>query len=68
MSRKRAQILSREAFMQEFVKAEMLMRRNLSARLDVLAQAQTIEDVIKGIRLSQEVVYGKVDKPDENLG
>ena len=64
MGRKHAKIISRDAFMQSFVEAEVVMRRNLAARIQVLIDSETNEDVKSGLLKAQEEVFGKVESND----
>ena len=40
MGRKHAKIISRDAFMQSFVEAEVIMRKNLGARIENLIEKE----------------------------
>ena len=64
MGRKHAKIISRDAFMQSFVEAEVIMRKNLGARIEVLIEKETNTDIIAGLKQAQEVVAGKVEAND----
>lgn len=61
MGTKKAKIISRDAFMQSFVEAEVLMRRNLAARIDVAIETETDEKIIEGMNKAREIVFGKVE-------
>jgi len=67
MGRKHAKIISRDAFMQSFVEAEVIMRKNLGARIEVLIEKETNTDIITGLKQAQEVVAGKVESPDAKI-
>jgi hypothetical protein len=64
MGRKHAKIISRDAFMQSFVEAEVIMRKNLGARIENLIEQETNPDIITGLKQAQEVVAGKVEAND----
>ena len=64
MGRKHAKIISRDAFMQSFVEAEVIMRKNLGARIEVLIEKETNADIIAGLKQAQELVAGKVEAND----
>jgi hypothetical protein len=64
MGRKHAKIISRDAFMQSFVEAEVIMRRNLSARIQEAIDGETNEDVKSGLQKAKEIVFGKVEAND----
>ena len=61
MGQKRAKVISRDAFMQSFVEAEVIMRRNLATRIQVLIDNETNEDVKSGLMKAQQEVFGKVE-------
>ena len=65
MGRKHAKIISRDAFAQAFVQAEVVMRHNLHAKLEYEIEKQTDENIIKGLRLAQDIVYISVEKQKE---
>lgn len=65
MGRKHAKIISRDAFMQSFVEAEVIMRRNLAARVQVAIDEETNEDVKSGLLKAQTIIFGTVE---ENVG
>jgi hypothetical protein len=60
MGKKRAKIISRDAFAQAFVEAEMVMRRNLGRQIINLIDNTDNEDIIKGLEMARDVVIGKV--------
>jgi hypothetical protein len=64
MGRKHAKIISRDAFMQSFVEAEVIMRRNLAARIQDAIDTETNEDVKSGLEKAKEIVFGKVEASD----
>jgi hypothetical protein len=64
MGRKHAKIISRDAFMQSFVEAEVIMRKNLGARIENLIEKETNPDIIIGLKQAQELVAGKVEAND----
>jgi hypothetical protein len=64
MGRKHAKIISRDAFMQSFVEAEVIMRKNLGARIENLIEQETNSDIIAGLKKAQELVAGKVEAND----
>jgi len=64
MGRKHAKIISRDAFMQSFVEAEVIMRKNLGARIENLIEKETNADIIIGLKQAQELVAGKVETND----
>jgi len=61
MGTKKAKIISRDAFMKSFVEAEVLMRRNLAARIDVAIETETDEKIVEGMNKAKEIVFGKVE-------
>jgi hypothetical protein len=61
MGTKKAKIISRDAFMKSFVEAEVLMRRNLAARIDVAIETETDEKIVEGMNKAREIVFGKVE-------
>ena len=65
MGRKHAKVISRDAFAQAFVQAEVVMRHNLHAKLEYEIEKQTDENIIKGLRIAQDIVYISVDKAEE---
>ena len=65
MGRKHAKVISRDAFAQAFVQAEVVMRHNLHGRIGAEIDKHTDENIIKGLRLAQDIVYISVDKAEE---
>jgi hypothetical protein len=61
MGTKKAKVISRDAFMKSFVEAEVVMRRNLAARIDVAIETEENEDVKAGLLKAKEIVFGKVE-------
>ena len=61
MGQTRAKVISRDAFMQSFVEAEVIMRRNLAARIQVAIDSETNDDVKSGLMKAYEIVFGKVE-------
>lgn len=61
MGTKKSKVISRDAFIKSFVEAEVVMRRNLAARIDVAIEAETNEDVKAGLLKAKEIVFGKVE-------
>lgn len=68
MGRKHAKIISRDAFMQSFVEAEVIMRRNLATRIEQEANKAVEEkyDIayINGLKKAAEIVFGEVETND----
>ena len=77
MGRKHAKIISRDAFMQSFVEAEVIMRRNLAARIQVTIdtykskitdepdeQDAYIQGIVDGLQIAREEIFGKVETND----
>jgi hypothetical protein len=62
MGRKHAKIISRDAFMQSFVEAEVVMRRNLATRIQEAIDTETDEGVKSGLVKAKEIVFGKVEE------
>ena len=62
MGSKKAKIISRDAFMKSFVEAEVIMRRNLAARIQVAIEAEENADVKAGLAKAKEIVFGKVEE------
>jgi hypothetical protein len=62
MSRRKAKIVGKDAFMQAFVEAEYIMRKNLAARIESEAEKETNADIIAGLKKAAEIVYGKVEQ------
>ena len=61
MGTKKAKIISRDAFMKSFVEAEVIMRRNLAARITVAMELETDEKILEGMNKAKEIVFGKVE-------
>mgnify|MGYP003353166899 FL=1 len=59
MGQKRSKIISRDAFAKAFIEAEVIMRRNLNARLEVEIEKQSNNDIIAGLKLAQKIVFGE---------
>ena len=64
MGSKRAKVISRDAFQQAFVETEYIMRKNLAARIEVAAQAETNPDIIEGLHQAAVIVFGEVKTDD----
>lgn len=64
MGQKRAKVISRDAFMKSFVEAEVIMRRNLAARIEEAIKTETNPATIAGMKKAIEIVFGKVDTDD----
>ena len=62
MGTKKAKIISRDAFMKSFVEAEVVMRRNLAARIQVAIDAETDESIKAGMIKAKEIVFGTEEK------
>jgi hypothetical protein len=62
MSSRKAKIVGKDAFQRAFVEAEYIMRKNLAARIEVAAEAETNTDVIAGLKKAAEIVYGTVSE------
>lgn len=58
MGKKTAKAMSRDAFIKVFLEAEIVMRRNLAARIDVLAEKETNSDIIIGLQKAKEIIVG----------
>jgi len=61
MGTKKAKVISRDAFMKSFVEAEMVMRRNLAARITVAMELENDEKILEGMNKAKEIVFGKVE-------
>jgi hypothetical protein len=61
MGSKKSKIISRDAFIKSFVEAEVVMRRNLAARITVAIELETDEKIIEGMNKAKEIVFGKVE-------
>ena len=62
MGRKKAQILSRDAFVKAWVEAEILMRNNLAARIDVEIEKETNPDIVNGLVKAREIIAGRTEQ------
>lgn len=58
MGKKTAKAMSRDAFIKVFLEAEIVMRRNLASRIDVLAEKETNSDIIIGLQKAKEIIVG----------
>jgi hypothetical protein len=58
MGAKKAKAMSRDAFVKVFVEAEVLMRRNLAARIDELISKEKNSDIIIGLEKAKEIIIG----------
>ena len=58
MGKQRAKAMSRDAFIKVFLEAEIVMRRNLASRIDVLAEKETNSDIIIGLQKAKEIIVG----------
>lgn len=65
MGRKHAKIISRDAFAKAFVQAEVVMRHNLHGRLGAEIEKHTDENIIKGLRIAQDIVYISTEPTEE---
>lgn len=61
MGTKKAKVISRDAFMKSFVEAEVVMRRNLAARITVAMELENDEKILEGMNKAKEIVFGKVE-------
>lgn len=68
MGSKHAKVISRDAFMKSFVEAEMIMRRNLAARIENEAEKETNEDIKAGLIQASKIVYGTVEEKTDDVG
>jgi len=66
MGRKRAQIMSRDAFSTIFVQAEFVMRQKLGGKIQDLIDNEVNDDIKFGLKQAQEIVFGKVETKDES--
>ena len=64
MGRKHAKIISRDAFAQAFVQAEVVMRHNLHGRIGAEIDKHTDEKIIEGLRIAQDIVYISTEKKE----
>jgi hypothetical protein len=58
MGSKRAKVISRDAFMQAFVEAEVRMRKALSDKIQESIDKETNEDVKSGLKQAQVIIFG----------
>jgi len=58
MGRKRAQIVTKNAFIQAFVEAEVVMRKQLHQQLEIEIEKHADEKIVEGLRIAQSIVYG----------
>jgi hypothetical protein len=58
MGSKRAKVISRDAFMQAFVEAEVRMRKALSDKIQESIDKETNEDVKSGLKQAQTIIFG----------
>jgi hypothetical protein len=61
MGTKKAKIISRDAFMKSFVEAEVIMRRNLAAKIEEAIKEETNPATIVGLKKAKEIVFGMVE-------
>jgi len=66
--RRAAKLVSRDAFMKAFVEGEYVMRKNLSVRILEAASQESNPDIMIGLEKAAEIVFGKVEQADENVG
>ena len=59
MGKKRAQIMTKAAFEQAFVEAEILMRKALGDMIEKEIKTETNPATIVGLKKAQEIVIGK---------
>jgi len=59
MGKKRAQIITKAAFEQAFVEAEILMRKALGDMIEKKIKTETNPATIVGLKKAQEIVIGK---------
>jgi len=59
MGKKRAQLITKTAFEQAFVEAEVLMRKALSDLIQKEIKAETNPATIVGLKKAQEIVFGQ---------
>jgi hypothetical protein len=62
MGRKHAKVISRDAFMQAFVEAEMRMRKALSDKIQDVIDKETNADVKSGLTQAQTIIFGTVEE------
>jgi len=58
MGKKRAQIMSKDAFSTVFVQAEMVMRKTLSDKIQDLIERENNADVKAGLQQAQTIIFG----------
>jgi hypothetical protein len=58
MGKKRAQVMSKDAFSTVFVQAEMVMRKTLSDKVQDLIDKEPNDDVKSGLQQAQTIIYG----------
>jgi hypothetical protein len=58
MGSKKAKAMSRDAFIKVFLEAEIVMRRNLASRIDVLMEKEENSDIIIGLQKAKEIIVG----------
>ena len=58
MGKKRAQVMSKDAFSTVFVQAEMVMRKTLSDKVQDLIDREPNDDVKSGLQQAQTIIYG----------
>lgn len=62
MGKKRAQIITKNAFEQAFVEAEVLMRKALADLIQKEIKSETNPATIVGLKKAQEIVFGKAEE------
>ena len=67
MGRKHAKVISRDAFIQSFVEAEVVMRRNLAARIAEAASDEVNEDFQAGMMKARQIVLGITEETSEDI-
>ena len=58
MGKKRAQLMSKDAFSTVFVQAEMVMRKTLSDKIQDLIDRENNADVKAGLQQAQTIIFG----------
>jgi len=58
MGKKRAQIMSKDAFSTVFVQAEMVMRKTLSDKIQDLIDRENNTDIKAGLQQAQTIIFG----------
>ena len=58
MGTKKAKIMSKDAFSTVFVQAEMVMRKNLSDKIQELIDKEPNDDVKSGLQQAQTIIFG----------